>query len=107
MTVAAAGGRALAALIAADTPALLDLAFMYCNLGDGPLRGVVDALADNTHLQKLNCSFAGMTAPFVRNRLLPALRTNTSLNRISLAEYNALPASLVQECMDAVAAARR
>ncbi len=47
-----------------------------------------------------------MSAAFVRARLLPALRANTSLQRVSLAEYEELPAALVQECMDAVAAAR-
>jgi hypothetical protein len=105
--IAAAGGSALAALIAADAPALRELRFPCCYFGDVAMGQATDALAHNTHLEVLDCRFAGMSEAFVRGRLLPALRANTSLQRVvELAELTALPAALVQECMNAVAAAR-
>ncbi len=107
VNVAAAGGLALSALIAADAPALRELHFPCCFLGDAAMGRIADALAHNTHLQVLDCRSANMSEVFVRTRLLPALRANTSLQRVDeLVEMVALPAALLQECMSAVAAAR-
>jgi hypothetical protein len=74
-----AAGRALGALLAANAPALLEVAFFDCNLGDAGLHPVMDALPRNTHLRKLACAGNGMTMAFARARLLPAVRDNTSL----------------------------
>jgi hypothetical protein len=104
--VALTGGRSLAALIAANAPSLCELLFSCCYLGDASMGLVADALAHNTHLQVLKCVYAGMSDAFVRGRLLPALRANTSLQRVDRDEGEALPAALLQECMDAVAGAR-
>jgi hypothetical protein len=106
VNVTAAGGRALAALIAANAPSLRELLFSSCMLGDAGMGPIADGLAHNTHLQVLDCSYADMSEAFVRTRLLPALLANTSLQRVELEQYDELPAALLQECMDAVAGAR-
>jgi hypothetical protein len=72
-------GTALGALVAANAPALHDLDVFASFLGDGAMQPLVDALPLNTHLRKLCCGDNSMTAEFIREQLLPALRANTSL----------------------------
>jgi hypothetical protein len=80
-------GAALGALVAADAPALRDL-HLSCIadneaglLALGPL---VDALPLNTHLRTLNLDYTRWTDDFARDRLLPAVRANTSLRHLSV-----------------------
>jgi Ran GTPase-activating protein (RanGAP) involved in mRNA processing and transport len=81
-------GAALGALVAADAPALLEL-HLSCMalykaglLALGPL---LDALPANTHLRTLSLDHNRCTTEFARDRLLPAVRANTSLRRLSAA----------------------
>ncbi len=67
-------GAALGALIAVNAPALRSLQIYGSGLGDAGLGPVVDALPHNTHLRTLHCAHNGLSAAFVRERLLPALR---------------------------------
>ena len=50
-----------------------------CALGDDGLGPLVDALPHNTHLRELGCMDYDMSAAFARDRLMPALAANTSL----------------------------
>ena len=80
-------GAALAALVAADAPALhvLCCASIY-HLGDAGLAPIVDALALNRHLRELNVWRSGMSAQFAHERLLPAVRANTTLRELRFAD---------------------
>ncbi len=75
--------RAIAALVAANAPALQELSVRKCGLQDAGLGPLLDALAGNTHLRVLDVSANGMSNTFARHRLLPALRANTSLRRLT------------------------
>ena len=73
----------LAALIAADAPALHVLEVFCCDsLGDAGMAPIVEALALNHHLRELNCHSNGTSDAFARERLLPAVRANTSLRTL-------------------------
>ena len=72
-------GAALAALIAADAPALHVFDCSDNALGDAGMAPIVEALALNRHLRELNASRNGISEAFRRERLLPAVRANTSL----------------------------
>jgi hypothetical protein len=85
-------GAILFALVAANTPALQTLDFGWNSNGlngmaDAALGPLMEALPRNTHLRKLMCGFNGpinndharVTEAFARERLLPAVRANTSL----------------------------
>jgi hypothetical protein len=74
-----AAGAALGALVAADAPALQCLYLQDCGLQEAALGPLVDALPANTHLRKLQLGDVTVSAAFLRDRLLPALRANTSL----------------------------
>jgi hypothetical protein len=78
----AAAGALVGALVAADAPALTQLDVSWCNLGDDGLLALFEALPRNTHLRTLNCSQNGMSEPFLRDVLLPAVRANTSLRQL-------------------------
>jgi hypothetical protein len=78
----AAAGAALGALVAANAPALRELNVRGCNLGDDGLGPLVDALPANTHLRKLTCGGNNLSEAFVRERLLPAVRANSSLREL-------------------------
>jgi hypothetical protein len=67
-------GAALGALVAANARTLRVLRFFRSGLGDAGMGPVVDALPHNTHLQTLYCHLNDMSAAFVRERLLPAVR---------------------------------
>jgi hypothetical protein len=75
----AAVGIALAALVAANAPALEQLNLGGCLLGDAGMRALFEALPRNTHLRTLDCSDNDITEAFARDVLLPAVRANTSL----------------------------
>ena len=75
-------GAALARLLAADAPALTALDVSGCWLGNAVLMLLLHALPSNSHLLSLDISGNGMTAAFARERLLPAVRANTSLREL-------------------------
>jgi hypothetical protein len=75
-------GAALAALVAADAPALIGLCVCECRLGDIGLAPLCAALPHNTHMHMLNVFETGMSAAFARDVLLPAVRANGSLREL-------------------------
>ena len=75
-------GAALGALIAADAPALQVLDCSELALGDAGLAPIVKALALNRHLRTLNIGFNFMSKTFACERLLPAVRANTTLREL-------------------------
>ena len=77
-------GAALAALIAADAPALRDLTCYNTALGDEGLEPIVEALALNRHLADLDVCGNGISEAFARERLLPAVRANTGLRELKV-----------------------
>jgi hypothetical protein len=79
-----AAGAALSALVAADAAALKRLNLSECGLQEAALGPLVDALPANTHLRKLLLGEVTASANFVRERLLPAVRANTSLKRLEI-----------------------
>ncbi len=72
-------GAALSRLLLADASALQTLRINRCGLGDAALGPLFDALPRNTHLRELHCCSNYMSKAFARDRLLPAVRANTSL----------------------------
>jgi hypothetical protein len=77
-------GAALAELVAANAPSLVDLDVSNCRLGDVGLGPLFDALPHNTHLRTLRCWPNDFTEAFVRDRLLPAVRANSSLRLLEM-----------------------
>ena len=89
----AVAGALYGALVAANAPLrMLDL--MHNMLGDANLGPLVDALPRNTHLRELRCRGNAMSAAFMRERLMPALAANASLQKLDsgFAEANAFVA---------------
>jgi hypothetical protein len=84
---AAAAGEALGALVAADAPALMELEVAYCHLRDVALGPLCDALPRNTHLRSLVIAGNNISKAFAAQRLLPAVRANTSLRQLQANEY--------------------
>ncbi len=68
-----AAGRALGALIAADTPALHELDAAGLMLEDIGMAPLLDALPRNNHLRVLNCELNRTSVAFENARLLPEL----------------------------------
>jgi Ran GTPase-activating protein (RanGAP) involved in mRNA processing and transport len=99
-------GAALAALVRANAPALQTLRMYDCLLGDAAMGPVVEALRHNTHLTKLNCSGNTLRPYFARNRLLPAVRVNTSLRELVAADEG-FPDHALREAEALVAARAR
>jgi hypothetical protein len=79
-----ATGAAFGALVAADAPALLYLDLRDCDLQEAALGPLLDALPANTHLRTLLLGEVTASAEFVRERLLPAVRTNMSLLELEI-----------------------
>jgi hypothetical protein len=78
-------GIALHALLAANAPALHHIeAVISGDDGAGPL---FDALPRNTHLRSLDFFGFYISHAFARDRLLPAVRANTSLRKLFDEEY--------------------
>jgi hypothetical protein len=80
-------GAALGALVAADAPALQSLNVTSCFLCDGGLAPIVDALPRNRHLRGLDISDNALSEEYARERLLPAVRANTSLRELQCHDY--------------------
>lgn len=95
----AAARDAIAGLIAADSSALRVLSFSGCGLDASALGSVFDALAQNTHLERLECrQLRGaeeeqsgndgeerelvLDESFVITRVLPAVRACTTLREL-------------------------
>jgi hypothetical protein len=96
-TPLAVGAPALAALLAADAPALRVLDVTACDLGDEGAALLFDALRRNSHLRELRAAHNGITDACVRDVLLPALRANAGLARLELAQaHQALSAAQAQ-----------
>jgi hypothetical protein len=92
-------GAALAALIAADAAELqvLECCDNHC-LGDAGLAPIVEALALNRHLRKLDVSNTDMSEVFARDRLLPALQqANTTLREFKCVGDESGPAAAEAE----------
>ena len=71
---AAAFGHALCALLAANLPSLRFLDVQSCHLGDEGLGPLLDGLAANTHLRRLDCRIQNdLSEAFERDRLEPAM----------------------------------
>ena len=85
--VADAAGPALAALIAADAPALTELNISGCGLGEAGLGAFCDALPHNRHLCQLDLRNNAVPAGFMHARMLPAVRANTSLRTLHLVGF--------------------
>ena len=79
----AAAGAALAALLAADAPALEKVNVDNCCLDEDSLGALVDALPRNHHLRKLHMSYNDTPTSFMRARMLPAVVANESLRELS------------------------
>jgi hypothetical protein len=77
-------GASIAALVASNAPALTELDVSSCDLGDAGLEPLFDALPANTHLRKLSCRENKLSDAFVRERLLPAVRANSSLRELNI-----------------------
>jgi hypothetical protein len=80
----AAAGAALGALVTADAPTLQVLDLRVCGLQEAALGPLLDALPRNTHLHTLDLYEVTASAAFLRQRLLPAVRANTSLRRLEI-----------------------
>ena len=80
----AVAGAALGVLVAANSPALRNLSLFQCQLSDVGLAPVFAALPLNTHLRELNCQYSGISEAFVHDAVLPAVRANVGLRRLSL-----------------------
>jgi hypothetical protein len=91
-------GIALAALVAADAPALESVSVVHSFFGDDGLAPLVDALPCNNHLRALLLSGNGLSTAFTAERLLPAVRANASLRRLECRnEARMWPAATVAE----------
>ena len=66
-------GHAVGALLAANPPSLHTLSVSFCHLGDEGLGPLLDGLAANTHLRRLDCDANDPSDAFERNRLRPAM----------------------------------
>jgi hypothetical protein len=80
----ATAGALLGALVAANSAALQELELSLGDLGEAGLGSLLDALPANMHLQSLIAAADSISEPFVRARLLPAVRDNGSLQRLVL-----------------------
>jgi hypothetical protein len=87
----AAAGASLAALLAANAPALTELDVAFCNLGDDGLAPLLQALRANTHLRALACPVNDITEAFAADVLLPAVRASGSLRALSACHDDTWP----------------
>ena len=83
-------GAVLQLLVAANTPALEELLVDDCQMGDAELGLLVDALPRNTHLRTLFCDGNATSEAFARDRLLPAVRANSSLRLLTTGKASML-----------------
>jgi hypothetical protein len=101
-----AAGALLGAFVAANASSLFDLDLRLCGLQEAALGPLFDALPANTHLRTLQLDEVTASAAFLRERLLPAVRANTSLTRldITVAGEGDSAAREAQEIVDSRAA---
>lgn len=104
-------GPAMAALVAADAPALLALdisgshdAEAHVFLDETNMAPILDALPRNHHLRGLKLGKVDVSVEFVRERLLPALRANASLRQ--LVAYCDIESPAVEAVAEAAALVR-
>jgi len=90
-------GVLLAALVAADAPALQVLDCSNNSLYDAGLAPILEALPLNRHLHELDLSLNDMSEEFARERLLPAVRANTTLREFTCANFEPMPATVEAE----------
>lgn len=95
----AALGAVLAAIVAADSPALEVLRVVSCSLRDTGLAPIVDALPRNHHLRDLDLRSNDMGDDFARLRLVPALRENTGLRQLYVKDGRWEPSAAGAEAM--------
>jgi hypothetical protein len=98
----AAVGAALAAIVAADSPALQELSIDNNDLSDDALGPLVDALRGNRHLRRLDMTQNDLSEAFTRERLLPAVQANTGLRYLVCYDDSADDGSAAQEVEDLV-----
>jgi hypothetical protein len=97
---------AMAALVAANAPALQRLEIYAPACGDAEFGPLVDALPRNTHLRELHCA-CRISEAFARDRLLPAVRANASLRQlIACSHYAHAGAAAWMREAEALVAAR-
>lgn len=105
----AAAGAALGALVAANAPALHRLDVAHSQLRDAGLGPLVDALPLNTHLTTLKLDGLeeaySVSDAFARDRLLPAVRANTSLRELATGSIHECAAEAEQIVRQRAAAA--
>ncbi len=75
-------GLAIGMLVAADASALEELRISFHESGTDVFGPLADALPRNTHLRELKLRHSNLGAAFTEQRLLPAVRDNTSLRRL-------------------------
>ncbi len=97
-------GAAFGALVAANARALHELDLSYAGLDDAALGTLLDALPLNTHLRTLNLDRIHCTNDFARDRLLPAVRANTSLRHLIVSAYDGHQNEFMHEAQALVAA---
>jgi hypothetical protein len=73
---------AIAALIAENTPALVDVSFTGSSLGDVGMTAVAGALRRNTHLRHVQLGDNDVSLACTRDVLMPALRVNGNLRNV-------------------------
>ena len=81
-------GHAVAALLAANAPALRDVMLHESPLGDAGWAPVFAALHHNTHLKRLDWDARGVSAAFAEGVVLPAARVNASLTLLRSCNYS-------------------
>ena len=96
----------LAALLAADSPPLMELHLAHCDMDEEGWGLISESLPRNSHLHTLNIRDNILPAGFVRAQLLPALRANTGLRtlRLSRVSYTVDDAVAAEEAQQFVAA---
>jgi hypothetical protein len=82
---------ALCALVAANAPALQQLHVNHAQLNDAAMGPLVEALRHNTHLRVLDVTCNDVSESFERDRLLPAVRANSSLRTLVVDELFSRP----------------
>jgi hypothetical protein len=95
-------GAALAALISADAPALQVLVCYENSLRKAGLAPIVEALALNRHLRELDLRDNGMREAFAREQLLPAVRANTTLQKLRCGTHETGPGVAGAEAQELV-----
>jgi hypothetical protein len=92
-------GAELAALVAADAPALAELKITGWGLCARGLRPLFEALAANTHLRTLRCEFNLLHQEWHAARiwLMPALAANVSLRSLVMLHEAEEPADVAAE----------